>query len=53
MTDFSNIIMLIKEIQPGEIYNLAAMSHVRVPFDIHEYVADTNDIGPLRLLEAI
>ena len=44
---------LIKQIEPDEIYNLAAMSHVRVSFDIPEYVADVNGIGTLRLLEAI
>ena len=53
MTDSTNLIRLIKEIQPDEIYNLAAMSHVRVSFDIPEYVADTDGIGTLRLLEAI
>jgi GDPmannose 4,6-dehydratase len=44
---------LVQEIQPDEIYNLAAMSHVRVSFDVPEYVADTDGIGTLRLLEAI
>ena len=53
MTDSSNFIRIIKEINPDEIYNLAAMSHVRVSFDIPEYVADTDGIGTLRLLEAI
>jgi GDPmannose 4,6-dehydratase len=53
MTDSTNIIRLIKEIQPDEIYNLAAMSHVRVSFEIPEYVADTDGIGTLRLLEAV
>jgi GDPmannose 4,6-dehydratase len=53
MTDTSNIIRLIKEIQPDEIYNLAAMSHVRVSFDVPEYVADADGVGTLRLLEAI
>lgn len=53
MTDSTNLIRLVKEIQPDEIYNLAAMSHVRVSFDIPEYVADTDGIGTLRLLEAI
>ncbi len=53
MTDSTNLISLIKEIQPDEIYNLAAMSHVRVSFDLPEYVADTDGIGTLRLLEAI
>ena len=53
MTDSTNLIRLIKKIQPDEIYNLAAMSHVKVSFDIPEYVADTDGIGTLRLLEAI
>jgi GDPmannose 4,6-dehydratase len=53
MTDSTNLIRLVKEIQPDEIYNLAAMSHVRVSFDVPEYVADTDGIGTLRLLEAI
>ena len=53
MTDSTNLIRLVQEIRPDEIYNLAAMSHVRVSFDIPEYVADTDGIGTLRLLEAI
>ena len=53
MTDTSNLTRLIKEINPDEIYNLAAMSHVRVSFDMPEYVADADGIGTLRLLEAI
>ena len=53
MTDSTNLVRLIQEIQPDEIYNLAAMSHVRVSFDIPEYVADADGIGTLRLLEAI
>ncbi len=53
MTDSTNLINIIKKIKPDEIYNLAAMSHVRVSFDIPEYVADTDAIGTLRLLEAI
>lgn len=53
MTDSTNIIRIIKEIQPDEIYNLAAMSHVRVSFEMPEYVADTDGIGTLRLLEAV
>ena len=53
MTDSTNLIRLIQETQPDEIYNLAAMSHVRVSFEIPEYVADTDGIGTLRLLEAI
>tara|TARA_R110002072_G_scaffold218213_1_gene375891 strand:- start:7736 stop:8911 length:1176 start_codon:yes stop_codon:yes gene_type:complete len=53
MTDATNLIRIIKEIQPDEIYNLAAMSHVRVSFEMPEYVADTDGIGALRLLEAV
>jgi len=53
MTDSTNLLRLIKDIEPDEIYNLAAMSHVRVSFDIPEYVADTDGIGTLRILEAI
>jgi len=53
MTDSTNLVRLIQEIQPDEIYNLAAMSHVRVSFDVPEYVADADGIGTLRLLEAI
>jgi GDPmannose 4,6-dehydratase len=53
MTDTTNLIRLIKEIEPNEIYNLAAMSHVRVSFEMPEYVADADGIGTLRLLEAI
>ena len=53
MTDGTNLIRLIKEIQPDEIYNLAAMSHVRVSFDVPEYVADADGLGTLRILEAI
>lgn len=53
MTDSSSLIRLIKEIQPDEIYNLAAMSHVKVSFDVPEYTADADGIGTLRLLEAV
>ena len=53
MTDSTNLISLIKESQPDAIYNLAAMSHVSVSFELPEYVADTDGIGTLRLLEAI
>ena len=53
MTDSTNLIRLVKKIHPDEIYNLAAMSHVRVSFDIPEYVAETDGVGTLRLLEAI
>jgi GDPmannose 4,6-dehydratase len=53
MTDSSNLIRLIQQIQPDEIYNLAAQSHVKVSFDMPEYTADTDGIGTLRLLEAV
>ncbi len=53
MTDSTSLIRLIKEIEPDEIYNLAAMSHVHVSFDMPEYVADVDGIGTLRLLEAV
>ena len=53
MTDSTNLTRLIQETQPDEIYNLAAMSHVRVSFEMPEYVADADGIGTLRLLEAI
>ena len=53
MTDGTSLIRLIKEIQPDEIYNLAAMSHVHASFDIPEYVADVDGVGTLRLLEAV
>ena len=53
MTDSTNLIRIIQEVQPDEIYNLAAMSHVRVSFDVPEYVADADGVGTLRLLEAI
>ena len=53
MTDSTNLVRLIQEIKPDEIYNLAAMSHVKVSFDVPEYVADADGIGTLRLLEAI
>ena len=53
MTDSTNIIRIIQETQPDEIYNLAAMSHVKVSFDEPEYTANADGIGTLRLLEAI
>jgi len=53
LTDATNLIRLIREIQPDEIYNLGAMSHVRVSFDMPEYVANTDAIGTLRILEAV
>lgn len=53
MTDSTNLIRIIQEVQPDEIYNLAAMSHVHVSFDTPEYTANADGIGTLRLLEAI
>ncbi len=53
LTDSSNLIRIIQEVQPDEIYNLGAMSHVKVSFDSPEYVADVDGVGTLRLLEAI
>jgi len=53
MTDSTNLIRIIQETQPDEIYNLAAMSHVRVSFDTPEYTANADGIGTLRILEAI
>ena len=53
LTDSSNLVRLIQKIQPDEIYNLAAMSHVAVSFESPEYTADVDAIGPLRMLEAI
>ncbi len=53
MTDSSNLIRIIKEVEPDEIYNLAAQSHVKVSFDMPEYTAQTDAVGTLRLLEAL
>jgi GDPmannose 4,6-dehydratase len=53
LTDSSNLVRLIQKVQPDEIYNLAAMSHVAVSFESPEYTADVDAIGPLRMLEAI
>ncbi len=53
MTDSMNLTKIIKEVEPDEIYNLAAMSHVHVSFDLPEYVANTDALGALRILEAI
>ena len=53
MTDSTNLIRIVQEVQPDEIYNLAAMSHVKVSFDIPEYTANADAIGTLRLLEAV
>ncbi len=53
MTDSSSLIRIIQSIQPDEIYNLAAQSHVKVSFDVPEYTAETDAVGTLRLLEAV
>jgi GDPmannose 4,6-dehydratase len=53
MSDSSNLIRIIQQTQPDEIYNLAAMSHVAVSFESPEYTADVDALGPLRILEAI
>ena len=53
LTDSSNLIRMVQEIQPDEIYNLAAQSHVKVSFEEPEYTADSDGLGTLRLLEAI
>jgi GDPmannose 4,6-dehydratase len=53
LTDSTNLIRVIQEVQPDEIYNLAAQSHVAVSFETPEYTANADAIGPLRVLEAI
>src|SRR6202000_3255525 len=53
MTDSTNLIRIIQEVQPTEIYNLAAQSHVQVSFETPEYTANSDALGTLRLLEAI
>lgn len=53
MTDSSSLIRIIQTVQPDEIYNLAAQSHVKVSFDVPEYTAETDAVGTLRLLEAV
>ncbi|MBD24863.1 MAG: GDP-mannose 4,6-dehydratase [Candidatus Marinimicrobia bacterium] len=53
LTDATNLIRLVQEVQPDEIYNLAAQSHVQVSFDTPEYTANSDALGTLRLLEAI
>ena len=53
LTDSTNLIRLIQETQPDEIYNLAAQSHVKVSFDTPEYTANADGIGTLRILEAV
>lgn len=53
MTDSTNLIRLVQQIKPDEIYNLAAQSHVKVSFELPEYTAETDGVGTLRLLEAV
>ena len=53
MTDATNLIRVVQEVQPDEIYNLAAQSHVHVSFETPEYTANADALGPLRILEAI
>lgn len=53
MTDSSSLVRIIQAVQPDEIYNLAAQSHVKVSFDVPEYTAETDAVGTLRLLEAV
>src|SRR5437763_5406155 len=53
LTDATNIIRIVQETQPDEIYNLAAQSHVQVSFETPEYTANANGLGTLRMLEAI
>jgi len=53
LTDSTNLIRIVQEVQPDEIYNLAAMSHVHVSFEMPEYTANADGIGTLRLLEAV
>lgn len=53
LTDSTNVIRIIQEVQPDEIYNLGAMSHVKVSFDSPEYTADVDGMGTLRILEAV
>ena len=53
MTDSSSLIRIIQMVQPDEIYNLAAQSHVKVSFDVPEYTAESDAVGTLRMLEAV
>jgi len=53
MTDSSSLLRIIQSVQPDEIYNLAAQSHVKVSFDVPEYTAETDAVGTLRILEAV
>jgi GDPmannose 4,6-dehydratase len=53
LTDSTNLVRVIKQVQPDEIYNLAAQSHVKVSFEMPEYTADVDGVGTLRVLEAV
>ena len=53
VTDSSSILNIINKVSPDEIYNLAAQSHVAVSFEVPEYTANSDALGPLRILEAI
>ena len=53
LTDSTNLIRIVQEVQPDEIYNLGAMSHVKVSFDTPEYTANADAVGTLRILEAV
>src|SRR3981189_1933607 len=53
LTDSTNLIRLVQEVQPDEIYNLAAQSHVKVSFETPEYTANSDGLGTLRILEAL
>jgi GDPmannose 4,6-dehydratase len=53
LTDSSNLVHIVAQVQPTEIYNLGAQSHVKVSFDMAEYTADVDGLGTLRLLDAI
>lgn len=53
MTDTTNLVYIVSSVQPTEIYNLAAQSHVKVSFDMAEYTGDVDGLGTLRLLDAI
>jgi GDPmannose 4,6-dehydratase len=53
LTDTSNLVRIIQEVRPDEIYNLGAQSHVQVSFEVPEYTADTDGLGTLRILEAV
>jgi GDPmannose 4,6-dehydratase len=53
LSDSNNLISIIQQVQPNEIYNLGVMSHLKVSFDTHEYTVNADSIGTLRLLEAI